>query len=144
MVALKVARLGVDGPLLTAPSLKLARLGFDGPLAVALNPIPAQTVEPETTVTITAVLTGGGAADSYSWRRVSGATVTLTLDDDVATFTAPSAMPPGTSVVIGVTATVSGTTSPEQQVTVTVLPQLRWTLNAARQWVGSPRTLLTT
>ncbi|HEY8790356.1 MAG TPA: hypothetical protein VIM10_14640 [Actinopolymorphaceae bacterium] len=46
-------------------------------------------------------------------------------------------MPPGTSVVIGVTATKSGITSPEQRVTITVLPQLRWSGVPGGQWAGA-------
>jgi hypothetical protein len=147
MVALKVSRVGVTGTTLTTPSLKISRVGATGTAAILLNPIAAQTVEPGVMVTLTAVLTGGGSADSYSWRFVSGDTVTLGAVGAVATFTSPSVTTPTkaprqATTTIGVTATVSGVTSPERQVTVTTLPQLRWTLNATRAFIGVTRTRL--
>jgi hypothetical protein len=104
--------------------------------AVALNPLNDSTVEPGTVVTLSAVLTEGGAADSYSWRVVSGTSVTLTGYGASRTFIAPSVMPPsGTAVIIGVTATKNGSTSQEVTATVTVPPQIRWTYHNGA-WVG--------
>lgn len=145
---LKVSRLGATGTAPSTPALKISRLGGVGTAAVLLNPIAAQTVEPGVLVTLTAVLTGGGSADSYTWRVASGDTVTLdTSTPGQARFISPSVMdafraPRQGVTTIGVTATLGGITTPERLVTVTTLPQLSWVLNGSGQWVGRGRTIL--
>lgn len=102
--------------------------------SVSLQEINPQSVEPETIVALTAVLEGGGSANVYTWRQVSGPSVTLFGSDASRAFRAPSAMPPGTTVVIGVTATVGSATSPEVIATVDVLSQLSWVYDNG--WIG--------
>ena len=104
--------------------------------AVSLNSLADSTVEPGSTVSLSAVLTEGGLSDVYTWRVVSGTSVSLSGTGASRTFIAPSVMPPnGTSVVIGVTATKNGSTSAEVTATVSVPPQLRWTYSGST-WVG--------
>ena len=79
-----------------------------------------------TLVEITALLVGGTPADTYIWRQISGPAVSFLGTGHTRSFTAPSALN-GAVVVIGVRASVGGTTSPEVTVTITSLPQLVWT-----------------
>lgn len=131
-------RTDVDGTALTVPKVRIYRTDVDGTAAVLLAPIANQTVEPETVVTVSTSITTGQTADSWTWRRISGATVTLTGTGGTRTLRAPSGMPPtGASVTLGVTATSGGVTSPEQVTTVTGLPQLEWYWTGT-QWVGKP------
>ena len=125
---LRWGRAGTDGTAGSVPKLRWGRAGMTGVGATVLEIIPPQTVEPETIVTVSAPLVGGGFADSYTWRIVSGVPVSFTtVSTGVRTFRAPSVMPPSTAqTVIGVVGVVSGTSTPEVFVTITLLPQLRW------------------
>lgn len=126
----------VAGTANTIGKVRWGRSELGGGGAVVINALNPQTVEPETVVSLTAVLSGGGTADSYTWRRVSGPAVAFIGTGATITFLAPSGMPPGgASVVVGVTATSGGTVSAERTVTITVLPQLRWQLSGT-SWVG--------
>lgn len=125
---------------LADPSGSRVRWGrtlVSGTAAVVVNPIPDQTnLEPESTVTITASLLGGGTADSWVWRVVSGPAVTIVGTGPSVTIAAPSDMS-GASVVIGVKATVGVLQSAEVTTTITSLPQTDW------WWSGTdwlPRT----
>lgn len=114
------------GTVLTSAHVRWLSSSATGTAAVVVNPLPdLGNVEPESTVSVTASLVGGGAADSWAWRRVSGPTIGIITAGASASFTAPSVLA-GTSVVVGVTATVGATTSPEDTFTVTVLPQTEW------------------
>ena len=99
---------------------------------LAFTPI---VTEPELTVSMTAVLSGGQTADSYSWQRVSGPTVQLQTAGNTCTFVAPSVMPPGVQLQIGVTATKDGVTSAQRVQLVTVQPQLSWYYHSG-SWRG--------
>ena len=135
MAALRVARSGFTGTPVTTTALRVARTGFTGTVAVLLDPIPNQTVDPVVSdvTTVNAVLTGGGTADSYTFRRVSGVAATLSATGGTCTFPTPAVFGPNNSaVVIGATATTSGLTSPERLSTVTVLPTLRWVWDGAK------------
>jgi hypothetical protein len=117
--------------------VRWGRTLVSGTAAVVVNPIPDQTnLEPESTVTITASLLGGGTADSWVWRVVSGPAVTIVGTGPSVTIAAPSDMS-GASVVIGVKATVGVLQSAEVTTTITSLPQTDW------WWSGTdwlPRT----
>lgn len=139
-------RSGLEGSVPVVPKVRWARSAMAGAAAVVVAALPDQTVEPETTVTIAASLLGGGAADSWAFRPVpgSGRTTAIGLSGSGAarTFTAPSAMPPaGATVVIGVTATLDGVTSPERTCTITVLPQVSWVWNGTT-FVGAKHTAI--
>lgn len=118
----------------TAPASSRVRwyeAGGNGTAAVKVTPLPdLSNVEPGTTVTVTAALAGGGSADSWNWRVVSGPATGLFATGATITFTAPSDIN-GTSLVIGVTATIGPTTSTEDTFTVTALPQTEW------YWTGT-------
>jgi len=131
---LRVGRAGLTGTGSSIPKLRVGRAGLTGTAAVMVNPITPQTVEPEITVTVTATLSGAGSP-TWTWRVVSGIPVSFGGSGATRTFVSPSVMPPGGSTVIGVTATVGGTTSPEQTVTITYLPQTSWWYDGA-QWQG--------
>lgn len=133
---LRIGRAGLDGTAVIAPKLRVGRGGLTGVAAVIVAPIAPQTVEPETTVIVTAALLGGGSVDSWTWRVASGLSVSLVGSGDTRSFVARSTMPPaGGQTVLGVRATVAGTTSPEVMVTITYLPQLSWLYDGS-QWVG--------
>lgn len=136
----RVGRIALTGTVPSSPKVRVGRVALTGTANISIAPFAPVTAEPESTVTLTATLTEGGVADSYTWRRVSGPAVTFVGSGDTRAFAAPSAMPPGAEVVIGVTATVGGVTSPERTVTVTVLPQLRWNYQAGA-WVGRRPTV---
>ena len=135
-------RLDFQGSALSIPKVRDYRLDLSGAAAVIVAVLPDQTVEPESTVTIAASLLGGGAADSWNVRRVSGPSIGIAGSGATRTFTAPSAMPPaGATVVIGVTATLDGVTSPERTCTITVLPQVSWVWNGTT-FVGAKHTAI--
>lgn len=133
----RVYRSAIVGTLPAARKGRVYRSRIKGTAAVVLAAIPARTVEPMSSVEITALLVGGTPAESYIWRQVSGPAVSFIGTGHTRSFTAPSAID-GTSVVIGVRAAVGGTTSDEQTVTVTVRPQLVWTRTYADPaWRGT-------
>lgn len=140
-VKLRWSRHTLEGTASTGSKLRWGRHALEGTAGVFVNSIAAQTVEPETTVTLTASLAGGGTPDSWTWRRVSGPAVTLVGTGATRQFIAPSGMPPaGATVVVGVIATVAGTSSAEATVMITVLPQLRWQYEGGA-WVGARRAV---
>jgi hypothetical protein len=135
-------RSGLEGSVPLVPKVRWGRSAVTGAAAVVVAALPDQTVEPESTVTIAASLLGGGAADSWTFRRVSGPSIGIAGTGASRTFTAPSAMPPaGATVVIGVTATLDGVTSPERTCTITVLPQVSWVWNGTT-FVGAKHTAI--
>lgn len=129
-------RADFEGTAPASTKVRWGRADFDGVAAVVLAPLTDLTVEPESFVTLTTTVTSGQTADAWTWRRISGPAVTLTGTGGTRTLYAPSAMPPsGATVVIGVTATASGITSPERTVTVTARPQLSWQWQSGA-WYG--------
>lgn len=133
----RIYRAGATGTAPVTGKGRIYRAGLTGTASVLVSVIADyDNVEPETNLAITATLQGGGSADSWTWRRVSGAAIGINGTGASVSFLAPSDIN-GTSVVVGVTATVGPTTSPEETFTVTVLPQTEW------WWTGSawtPRT----
>lgn len=130
-IKVRLGRAELSGTAAIVPKVRYGRLDLAGTAAVLVVPLQPQTVEPESTVNLAAGLVGGGSADSWAWRPISGPSIGILGSGATVSFKAPSAMPPGTSVVVGVRATVSGTQSPEQTVTITILPQLQW------YWTGT-------
>lgn len=130
---LSLLKVSGTGAAKTAPKLSLLKLSGAGPVTVTVTAPPAQTVEPLATVTLTAALQNGQVADSWTWRQISGQTAGIQGTGATVTLTAPGTLA-GTTLVIGVRATVGSTTSTEATVTVTVLPQIRWMLDAAGTW----------
>ncbi|MEW1990700.1 hypothetical protein [Microbacterium sp. NPDC078849] len=128
----------------TAPATRVGRVfraAMAGTASVIINAFLERTVEPMSTVSVTAVLSTGLPADSYSWRQVSGPAVAFAGSGATRSFVAPSSMA-GTTVVIGVRATVGGTTSEERTLTVKVLPQIVWMrTNDDPVWRGAKITL---
>lgn len=96
------------------------------PALSLLKPFDDMTVEPEKPITLEAKLFNGATASSYDWDQISGPTVVLNTSGASCSFTSPSVMPPGDTVVIGVTATLNGDTVPQETATITVYPQLTW------------------
>lgn len=92
----------VDGTTATAPSLAT---------------INAQSVAGGAAVTVTAVPTG--TVTGYTWRQISGPTVTLTGSGASRSFTAPSQVAAST-IVLGVTASNGTAQSSERQATINV------------------------
>lgn len=129
-------RAGVDGTEVVAPNVRWGRAGVTGVAAVLVAALSPQSVEPESTVTLVASLVGGGSADSWIWRVVSGQPVSFSGSGNTRSWQAPSLMPPaGGNTVIGVSAIKDGTTSQERTVTITYLPQTRWQF-VGGVWVG--------
>lgn len=137
---LRAARIAGTGATSATRKLRAARISGTGTGQVRVHSIDDNpTVEPGTRVTVTAVLAAGPPGTvTWAWTQISGPTVTLTPAGDTVSFVAPSVMPSDTAtVVLGVTATVAGATSPQVTATSTVLPQTRWAWSGT-SWVGSP------
>jgi len=136
--ALRVYTVSADGSIPSVPKLRVYKISGAGTVAVGFNSIDDRTFEPMTTCTTTVTaLTGAPTIDTYTWRQVSGPTVTLTGSGDTRSFVVPSVTPPSTAtVIIGVTGTSSGVSGPERQFKVFVLPQTRWSWNGS-SWVGA-------
>lgn len=138
-VKLRVYATSLTGTAVTGAKLRVYATSLTGTVSALVTPLAAQTKEPETAVTITASTVDGNAPDSWSWRQVSGPTVAFSGTGATRSFTAPSAMPPGATVVVGVRAIKGGVLSPEVTCTVTVLPQTEWSRVPGGQWVGATR-----
>lgn len=139
---LRAHGLALSGTTPAIPKLRIRGLTLAGPAAVVVSALAPQVAEPESTVTVTGALVGGGVADSWTFRPISGPSIGLTVAGASATFTAPSTKPPsGAVVVVGVTATLDGTTSPERTCTITLLPQVRWAWTGT-VFVGAPKVPL--
>ena len=136
----RVLKLSGVGDAVAPPRHRVLKVAGAGTTSVTLNPFTNLTdVEPETVLSITATMSDGSAADAYTWRQISGPAVALMGTGATRVFRAPSQLngslaPVASSVVLGVTATVDGVTSPERTITVGVLPQLRW-YRSAGQWL---------
>jgi len=130
---LSLIKLAADGTTKAMPRLSLINLTADGTVVLTVTPPADQTVEPQSTVTLTASLPDGKTADSWTWRQISGDTAGIHGTGATVTLTAPANIS-GTTLVIGVRATAGSTTSSEKTVTITVLPQIRWILDSSRTW----------
>jgi hypothetical protein len=134
---LRIGGLSGDGSLPATGRLRIGGLSGDGTVAVILNPLTGSTVEPLSTVNLTAVVAAGSATpDSYTWRVVSGATVSLVGTGASVSFAAP-AHPNGTYTIIGVKGIKGGVQSPEQTVRIDALPHLRFKASTSG-WVAVP------
>lgn len=124
--------------------VRLGGVALSGAPAVVVAPMAERIAGPGELVTITPELASGGTADSWTWRRISGPTVTLlTAPGGGRAVTAPSVMPssptasgPAATIVLGAIATVGGVTSPERTVSIAILPQLSWAWSGSA-WVGA-------
>jgi hypothetical protein len=143
---LRVYEVGLDVAIPVQPVLRLYDVGLAVVGAVTVELPAAATIGPGEILELEAELVTGGSA-SWSWRRISGPALTIAADGGSATITGPSrwnadiekptaGIPGVSTVVVGVTATVDGITSPEARCTVTVLPQLSWSRSGST-WVGS-------
>lgn len=139
----RVHRAGATGTVVPQPRLRVHRGRMTGAAAPVVVPAGALTSEPEVMLTLRAGLVGGGDADSWVWRVVSG----IAPDDGLAstgaacTFRVPSVMPPSVgSLVVGATATVAGVAAAEKTTTVTLLPQTTWSRVHGGNWVGATRS----
>lgn len=111
------------------------------PSIVEFGPL---TKEPQTFMSLTAVLESGSSIpDSWTWRVVSGAQVTLfNATTPTVSFTTPSQIPPdpgAPSLVLGVQAILDTVFSTEVVIPITILPGLDWTWDGT-QWVGAKVT----
>lgn len=106
-------------------------LGEMPPPAPVIEPISAIKAEPFEVVTIEPA--AWPDPTTWTWRRVSGPSVTLTdLGDGVVQFTTPAMHPHAlTPLLLGVTGTRDGVTSEETVVPVTLLPHLVWSRTPA-------------
>lgn len=132
----RIGRATLSGTVLVTPKARIGRASISGTAAVIVTPPDPLTLGPGQAVALTAVLASGGAADTWTWRRISGPAIAMAGTGATRTVTAPSVMPPGASIVLGVTATVGGVTSAEKTVPLTVLPQLSWSISPTG-WVGA-------
>lgn len=115
------------GTAAAVPHGRVYNATWTGAAGVVLLPFTAMTgVEPLTTVTLTATLSPlSAAATGYTWRYVSGTTVTVSGTGASVTIIAPGAKDGATSR-IGVTATNGSVTSAEVTVDITTLPHSRF------------------
>lgn len=127
----RVHRVAFTGTTPVVQKGRVHRIAFGGNAAVVMTPDTGErTVEPLTPVVLAMELVGGLTADTWTWRQVSGPPVTLFGTGGTRTLTAPAAMD-GTTVVIGVRASLAGVSSAERLITIAVLPQIMWTRTAA-------------
>lgn len=104
------------------------------PVVNALSPI---TIGPGEARNIVATL-ASGSADSWTWRQISGPTVSLSSAGNTLSITGPSVLPPNSgTAVFGVKAIDDSVESAEVTATVSILPQLSWTRVPGGDWVGS-------
>lgn len=141
MATLRWHRAAAAGTRPVVPTLRWHRAAAAGSALVTLQPFaPLVDVEPQDTVSLTAVpFPGSATPSSYTWRQVSGPAVTLVGTGATRTFEAPSSLTGGV-VVLAVTGALGGVSGPEQRVSVTVVPQLSWIRAAGvanGAWVGS-------
>lgn len=124
---LRVHRAALSGSAVTLPTLRIHRASLSGTLAPRISPLGDMTlVEPARTMSITASLVEAMSA-TWAWRVISNPSVTISQSGATVTFTTPSTMPPnGADVALGVTATSGSVASPEETLTISVLPQTRW------------------
>ena len=134
---LTVHKVAGAGTVLIIPQLTVHKVAGAGTVAVVVNPPSGRTVEPLAIVTLTATLQNGLTADSWTWRQISGPPASIVGTTRTVTLTAP-AMAAGATVVVGVAATVGSSMSTEKTVTVTVLPQIEWRLDAGGVWRPLP------
>lgn len=117
---LRLGGLTVAGPVPLTSRLRVGGLTVAGPTAVIVKALPNLTNgEPGNVVRVTASLVSGGAADSWTWRPVSGPNTAINGTGETVDITLPGDFN-GTTVTIGVRATVDGTTSPEVTFTISV------------------------
>lgn len=143
---LRIYRAEMTGSAVVISKLRIYRAEISGTAAVVVAPFTplASPVEPETLVSITAALLGGGGADSWTWRRVSGPASSLTSAGATATLKTPSVVPAqgqppvGATVVLGVKATIGSVVSAEQTITIPVLPQLEFAGVGSGPWAAAP------
>ncbi len=128
----RIASVTGSGATLVMPRSRIGRVSGAGAVAVAVAPLTdLVNVEPGTPLVITAV--ANAPADSWTWRQVSGPTVTLTPSGASVMLPAPAALT-GASIVLGVRATIAGVTSTERTVTITTLPHGEWWYVGAGVW----------
>ena len=120
-------RSSAAGTAVVGPRVRVFRSRADGPSALTLNPIPSVTgAEPTALLTVTATPASGSATPtSYSWRRVSGTPITVSGTTASITVLTPAGMD-GATTVLGVRGVIGSAQSPEQQVTISTLPQIHW------------------
>lgn len=137
---LRVANVSLSGTG-TTPKLRISGVTLTGGVTPSLRQISDQTVEALSTVTITA-LTGATSPtpSAYSWRQISGPTVTFQDNGSTITYTSPPAMQ-GAVVVFGVTAFVGAQSSLEVASVTNVIPHIYWTAGSTG-WVALARPVL--
>ncbi len=104
---------------------------------LVINPIANIQAEPEVVVTLTATLPVGSSADSYIWRQISGPSIPISGTGSSISITTPSAMPPGATLVMGVTAVSGATQSAERTFNVNVFAQTEWLRVHGGDWTGA-------
>lgn len=134
---LRVAKVTLQGGA-TNPKLRVAKVTVQGGVTLIIRPIPDQLVEALATTVITVPgLANFPAFTTFSWRQMSGPTVTFSDNGSSVSFTAPPAMG-GTSVVFGVTAQNGGQSSAEATGTVNVIPHVYWSAGVTA-WIPTTR-----
>lgn len=87
-----------------------------------------RTVESQTSVSLTAAITG--TVTAWSWTQTAGTTVTLSGSGGSRSFTAPATFD-GDVLTFQVTATIGGVVSPPGTVSIVVRPHQWWVLRAS-------------
>lgn len=138
----RVYRAGMTGAGPAGRHGRIYSAGMTGAAAVVLSPVVVPgTVEPMTELIISMSLASGDAADTWTWRQVSGPLITFYGSGSTRSFTTPSTWDGGT-VVIGVRATLGGVSSAERQIPIEVLPQIVWVRTHANPvWRGGSLAL---
>lgn len=122
---LRVAKVALQGTA-TNPKLRVSKVAARGTVPLVIPPVPDQWAEAYAPLTIAVSAGSLPSSTTYTWRQVSGPTVSLVDNGTNAQIVTPSAML-GTTVVLGCTPQVGAQVGDEVTATVNVYPHLFWT-----------------
>lgn len=143
---LRVHKASLSAAVPTVTKLRVHKVSATAVAGVVVTVPSSLTAGPGQALTVTATLETGGSA-TWQWRKISGPAVGLNNGANQVSFAVPSVWNADTSqpltgdpgpvvLVLGVSATVDGVTSPEVRCEITILPQLSWT-RGNTSWIGA-------
>lgn len=135
---IRVGGITASGAAPASSHIRVGGIAGSGEQAVVLLPFTNRTnVEPLSDQTIAAVLAPFSATpDSYAWRIAGGQAVAIVGTGATVHVLAPAHLA-GTSVTIGVRASLGSQQSAEQLITITTPPNQDWA-PVSGQWVPVP------
>jgi hypothetical protein len=136
----RVASLSVTGStaaVVANARLRIADITVVGGAALVLDDISSRFVEPYSTVTT--IASSLSTISAFTWRQISGPSVTFTGSGPTRTFVAPASKDSST-IILGVTGwDTDGNSTPELQVSVYVYPHTLF-VRSGSGWAPAPIT----